>query len=123
MTTAAARQRFRALHASGCFTLPNAWDLGSLRRIERMGFPAVATTSAGFAWSIGRDDYAITRDLALDHFRLLTVASDLPVNADFENGFADEPAAVAENAVLAAATGIAGVSTEDRKGNALDEAR
>jgi 2-methylisocitrate lyase-like PEP mutase family enzyme len=121
VTAAAAREAFRALHRSGCFTLPNPWDLGSLRRIERLGFPAVATTSSGFAWSIGREDYGLTRDLALDHFRMLATATDLPVNADFENGFADEPEGVAQNVVLAAATGIAGVSIEDRKGKALYE--
>src|SRR4051812_31779950 len=123
MSVAAKRQRFRALHASGCFTLPNPWDVGSLRRIERMGFAAIATTSAGFAWSLGREDYQLTRDLVLAHLRTVAAATELPVNADFENGFADAPDAVAENVALAAATGIAGVSVEDRTGKTLYEPR
>jgi 2-methylisocitrate lyase-like PEP mutase family enzyme len=121
MSRTAARKTFRDLHSAGCFTLPNAWDLGSLKRIERMGFAAVATTSAGFAWSLGREDYGLERDLVLDHLRTMCAATDLPVNADFENGFADSPEAAASNIVLAAATGVAGISIEDRKENALYE--
>ncbi len=113
------RAGFRALHAAGCFTLPNAWDLGSLRRIEKLGFAAVATTSAGFAWSIGQEDYGLQRDLVLDHLRTMATATDLPVNADFENGFADAPEEAAANIVLAAETGVAGVSIEDRIGDSL----
>jgi 2-methylisocitrate lyase-like PEP mutase family enzyme len=103
--------------------LPNAWDLGSLKRIERAGFPAVATTSAGFAWSLGREDYGLELDVVLDHLRTIAAATDLPVNADFENGFADAPEAVADNVVRAAATGVAGISVEDRTGNALYDIR
>jgi 2-methylisocitrate lyase-like PEP mutase family enzyme len=122
VTTASARQAFRALHRAGCFVLANAWDLGSLRRIERTGFAAVATTSAGLAWSLGREDYGLTRDLVLDHLRTIAAATDLPVNADFENGFADDPEEVAANALLAAQTGVAGLSIEDRKGETLYDA-
>jgi 2-methylisocitrate lyase-like PEP mutase family enzyme len=114
-----AREKFRALHRAGCFTLPNAWDLGSLARIERLGFAAVATTSAGFAWSLGGEDYGLPRDLVLDHLRTMVAATSLPVNADFENGFADAPEEAAANIVLAAETGIAGVSIEDRNGDTL----
>lgn len=123
MTVAAARKAFRELHRSGCFTLPNAWDLGSLKRIERAGFAAVATTSAGFAWSLGREDYGLELDRVLDHLRAMAAATTLPVNADFENGFADAPEKVAENVVRAAETGVAGVSVEDRTGNALYDVR
>jgi 2-methylisocitrate lyase-like PEP mutase family enzyme len=119
MNPTAARATFRALHGAGCFTLPNAWDLGSLKRIERLKFSAVATTSAGFAWSLGRQDYGLERDLVLAHLRTMAEATDLPVNADFENGFADAPDEVAANALLAADTGVAAVSIEDRTENAL----
>lgn len=113
------RAAFRALHAEGCFVLPNPWDLGSLRRLERHGFKALATTSAGYAWSLGRDDGSLTRDEVLEHLRLLCTATDLPVNADFEAGFADTPEGVAANAALAVETGIAGLSIEDRDGDTL----
>src|SRR5262249_46828879 len=119
VSTASARAAFRELHRRGCFVIPNAWDLGSLRRIEALGYPAVATTSAGFAWSIGREDYGLPRDLVLDHLRTMVAATVLPVNADFENGFADDPDTVAANALMAAATGVAGLSIEDRSGDAL----
>jgi 2-methylisocitrate lyase-like PEP mutase family enzyme len=109
------RSAFRALHASGCFVLPNPWDIGSARLLQHLGFPALASTSAGFAWSAGRPDYGVTRTAALDHLRTLCAAVDLPVNADFESGFAREPEALADNVRLALDTGIAGLSVEDRQ--------
>ena len=115
----ARRARFRALHAENCFVLPNPWDAGSARRLERMGFLALASTSAGAAWAAGRDDGELTRDEVLAHLTMLCAATSLPVNADFEAGFADDPDGVAENAALAAATGIAGLSIEDRTGTEL----
>ncbi|QEH31883.1 Oxaloacetate decarboxylase [Aquisphaera giovannonii] len=107
------RKAFAKLHEEGCFVLPNPWDLGSLRRLERLGFPAVATTSAGLAWSRGKEDYGITRDEAMEQLHTICPATDLPVNADFENGFADEPEAVARNVQYAAIEGVAGLSIED----------
>lgn len=109
--------RFRELHAAGCFVIPNPWDLGSARLLEQIGFAALATTSAGFAWSRGLADNRITLDMALDHFRELSAAVGVPVNADFEGGFAVEPEDVAANVRRAAATGIAGVSIEDSTGD------
>ena len=113
--TASKRARFRALHASGCFVLPNPWDPGSARLLEHLGFAALASTSSGYAWTIGRADYAVTRDDVLAHLTALSAATDLPVNADFEYGFAVEPDDVAANVRLAIQTGIAGLSIEDRK--------
>lgn len=119
MGAAAKRAAFRALHAQGCFVLPNPWDLGSLRRLEKLGFQAVGSTSAGLAWSLGRDDLSLDRDDVLAHLRVLCAATDLPVNADFEAGFADAPDDVAANVGLAVETGVAGLSIEDRTGDAL----
>src|SRR5438046_3068801 len=104
------RAAFRALHEQGCFVIPNPWDIGSVRRLEKLGFHALATTSAGYAWSRGREDGQLTRDEVLGHLRELRAATDLPINADFEGGFADEPEAVAANVRMAIETGIAGVS-------------
>ncbi|HWU54660.1 MAG TPA: isocitrate lyase/phosphoenolpyruvate mutase family protein [Rhizomicrobium sp.] len=112
---AAKRAEFRALHAQGCFVLPNPWDIGSARLLQRMGFKALASTSSGFAWTIGRPDYGVTRDDVLAHLTLLCAATDLPVNADFQEGFAEAPEAVAANVTLAIGTGVAGLSIEDRK--------
>src|SRR5690349_11380992 len=109
---------FRGLHEAGCFVMPNPWDVGSARALEGMGFKALATTSAGFAWTIGRADNGITRDEALGHLRAIAGAVAVPVNADFEGGFAVEPDDVAANVKLAAATGIAGLSIEDSTGDA-----
>lgn len=109
------RTRFRALHESGCFVIPNPFDLGSARLLQQMGFQALASTSSGHAWSRGRADYAITRDEALAHLAALCAGVDLPVNADFEYGFALEPQDVAANVALAVDTGAAGLSIEDRK--------
>ena len=111
------RREFRRLHHTGCFVLPNPWDLGSARLLAGLGFPALATTSAGFAWSLGRADNHITLDQALDHLRAMVGGVDLPVNADFEGGFAVEPAAVGANVLRATATGVAGLSIEDSTGD------
>jgi 2-methylisocitrate lyase-like PEP mutase family enzyme len=108
---------FRQLHAAGCFVMPNPWDAGTARVLEQLGFKAVATTSAGFAWSVGRADNRVRLDQALDHLRVVAGAVGVPVNADFEGGFAHDPDQVAENVKLAAATGIAGLSIEDSTGD------
>jgi 2-methylisocitrate lyase-like PEP mutase family enzyme len=109
--------RFRRLHQSGCFVIPNPWDVGSAVLLAQLGFPALATTSSGFAWSTGRQDNHVSRDEALAHFRSIAGRVDVPVNGDFEGGFAIEPADVGANVTLAAATGIAGVSIEDSTGD------
>jgi 2-methylisocitrate lyase-like PEP mutase family enzyme len=119
----AKRASFRALHREGCFLLPNPWDLGGIRRLEKAGFKALASTSAGAAWALGRDDGDLSRDEVLEHLRFLCAATDLPVNADFEAGFADEPEEVAANVTLALDTGVAGLSIEDRTGPSLYESR
>ena len=110
---------FHRLHASGCFVMPNPWDAGSARALEQMGFKALATTSAGFAWTLGRADNQVTLDEALEHLRVVAAAVNVPVNADFEGGFAVDPEQVAANVKLAAATGIAGLSIEDSTGDEL----
>ena len=111
---------FRDLHAAGCFVMPNPWDAGSARALEQLGFPALATTSAGFAWTLGKADNQVTLDEALDHLRAVAAAVTVPVNADFEGGFAVEPGDVAANVTAAVATGIAGLSIEDSTGDAAD---
>ena len=111
---------FHRLHSSGCFVMPNPWDVGSARALERMGFPALATTSAGFAWTLGRPDGRVTRDEVLEHLSAVAEAVTVPVNADFEGGYAVDPAGVAENVTLAAHTGIAGLSIEDSTGDPDD---
>ncbi len=115
------RASFREMHKAGCFVLPNPWDVGSVRRLERFGFNALATTSSGFAWSMGREDGDMSRDEVLRHLRSICEATDLPVNADFEAGFADSPEGVAANVALAVETGVAGLSIEDRVGGGLYE--
>jgi 2-methylisocitrate lyase-like PEP mutase family enzyme len=112
------RAAFRALHASGCFVLPNPWDVGSARYLASQGFKAIATTSSGYAWSTGHADNHVDRETILAHLRTMVEATDLPVNADFENGFATDPAGVAESVKLAVATGVAGLSIEDSTGDA-----
>ena len=112
---------FHRLHVSGCFVMPNPWDAGSARALEQLGFKALATTSAGFAWTLGRaDNRAATMDEVLEHLRVVAAAVNVPVNADFEGGFAVDPQQVAVNVALAAATGIAGLSIEDATGDEAD---
>ena len=118
-TTAQKRRTFRALHADGFFLLANAWDVGSAVRLTAMGFKAIGSTSSGAAWAVGKQDGDLGSDAVLDHLRLLVAATPLPVNADFENGFADAPEAVAANAALALDTGIAALSIEDWSGERL----
>ncbi len=115
----AKRAAFRKLHESGHFVIPNPWDIGGARRLEKMGFKALASTSAGYAWSIGREDGELTVDEMLAHLSALCAATDLPVNADFEGGFANDPDGVAANVTRAVATGVAGISIEDITGSEL----
>ena len=115
------RQRvFRRLHESGCFVIPNPWDVGSARLLEQLGFSALATTSAGFAWSLGRPDNHVTLEQTLAHLRSVSGAVAIPVNADFEGGYAVEPEDVAANVSAATRTGIAGLSIEDSSGDPSD---
>ena len=113
-TIALKRAVFRDLHQQGCFVLPNPWDVGSARILQHLGFAALASTSSGSAWTMGRPDYALTRDDVLRHLASLCEAVDLPVNADFESGFASDPEGVAASVILAIQTGVAGLSIEDR---------
>ena len=110
---------FRALHTSGCFVLPNPWDVGTAIHLQHAGFRALATTSGGFAFARGLPDeaWAIPRDAMLTHVGELVAATTLPVNADFQNGYADDPEGVAANVALCIATGVAGLSIEDATGN------
>lgn len=110
-------QTFRRLHQSGYFVIPNPWDLGSARLLQRLGFPALATTSSGFAWSLGRPDNHVSLEEALAHFRAIARGVGVPVNGDFEGGFAVEPTQVGANVAAATATGIAGLSIEDSTGD------
>ncbi|HVW74732.1 MAG TPA: isocitrate lyase/phosphoenolpyruvate mutase family protein [Rhizomicrobium sp.] len=109
------RARFRTLHQDGCFVIPNPWDVGSARLLQHLGFAALASTSSGHAWTRGRPDYAVERDDVLAHLTELCAGVDLPINADFESGFAVEPEGVAINVTLAVQTGVAGLSIEDSK--------
>ena len=109
---------FRRLHESGCFVMPNPWDAGSARVLEALGFPALATTSAGFAWTLGRADNRVSLEDVLVHLRAIASAVSVPVNADFEGGFAVEPEGVAASVRAAASTGIAGLSIEDSTSDA-----
>ncbi|HKO50984.1 MAG TPA: isocitrate lyase/phosphoenolpyruvate mutase family protein [Polyangiaceae bacterium] len=117
-STSAKRRAFRQMHESGCFSLPNPWDIGSALFLQSLGFKALATSSAGFAWSQGRADGALTREQVLAHLKELVLATSLPINADFENGFAPDPEGVTESVRLAVETGIAGLSIEDASGQA-----
>jgi 2-methylisocitrate lyase-like PEP mutase family enzyme len=114
------RRQFKALHESGCFVIPNPWDVGSARLLVAHGFKALASTSAGLAWSLGRRDGRITLDDALTHLRALTSGVDVPVSADFEGGFAVAAEDVAANVQAAAATGLSGLSIEDRSGDSAE---
>ncbi|MEP6638331.1 MAG: isocitrate lyase/phosphoenolpyruvate mutase family protein [Chloroflexota bacterium] len=111
---------FRSLHETGCFVIPNPWDVGSARFLEMLGFKALATTSSGFAWSMGRRDNRVTLEESLVHMRVIAAAVDVPVNADFEGGFAVDPEGVAANVGKAATTGVVGLSIEDSTGHAAD---
>jgi methylisocitrate lyase len=117
-TAADKRVTFRKMHEVGCFVLPNPWDVGSAKALQHLGFKAVASTSAGFAWSIGKSDNHVTLEDVCEHLTLLCGAVDLPVNADFEGGFAHEPEKVAANVARGVATGVAGLSIEDSTGDA-----
>lgn len=117
-TAADKRRRFHGLHRSGCFVIPNPWDAGSARYLQALGFEALATTSSGAAWSQGCPDGGLSREGMLEHLRTIVEATDLPVNADFQGGFAHDPAGVAQSVRLAVQTGIAGLSIEDSTGDA-----
>src|SRR5580698_10169990 len=110
---AAKRAQFRVLHENGCFVLPNPWDVGSALMLEHLGFSALASTSSGRAWANGIPDYAVGVTEVLEHLTALAESVNVPINADFENGFAPSPEGVAENVRLAIATGVAGLSIED----------
>ncbi len=112
------RRTFRQLHESGCFVIPNPWDPGSARYLQSLGFKAVATTSAGFAWSQARPDNGVTVDQVIEHLRAMVVAVNIPVNADFEAGFAPDAAGVEHNVRRAVEAGVAGLSIEDSTGDA-----
>jgi 2-methylisocitrate lyase-like PEP mutase family enzyme len=111
------RRAFHKLHESGCFVIPNPWDVGSARYLQGLGFKALATTSSGFAWSHGHRDGGMSRDRVIDHLTEMVEATDLPINADFESGFAPDAAGVAESVRLAAESGVAGLSIEDSTGD------
>ncbi|GGD11612.1 isocitrate lyase/PEP mutase family protein [Aureimonas glaciei] len=113
MTTSQRRTAFRDLHRAGCFALPNPWDGGSAVRFARAGFKALASTSAGAAWALGKEDGEMTVEEVLEHLRFLCGVTELPVNADFEAGFADTAEGVADNVARCIATGVAGLSIED----------
>jgi len=118
MSTVAEKRRvFRELHESGCFIIPNPWDVGTARYLQGLGFKALATTSAGFAFTQGFPDGQFSRDLALAHCRELAEAIDVPLNVDYEGGYADDPDGVAESVRLCVETGIAGLSIEDSTGD------
>src|ERR1700689_455691 len=118
VSTADKRATFRKMHLSGCFPLPNPWDVGSAKALQHLGFKALASTSAGFAWSIGKADNRVTVEDVLEHLTALCGAVDLPVNADFEGGFAHKAEKVAANVARAVKTGVAGLSIEDSTGDA-----
>jgi 2-methylisocitrate lyase-like PEP mutase family enzyme len=117
MSIAEKRRAFRALHQSGCFVIPNPWNVGSARYMQGLGFKALATTSSGYAHSLGYADGDVTRDMMLAHYREITHATDIPLNADFEGGYADDPDEVAANVRLCIDTGVAGLSIEDFTGD------
>src|SRR5512140_111369 len=117
------RAAFRALHERGCFVLPNPWDVGTARMLQGLGFKALATTSSGHAWSCGQADGSMPRDQVLAHMRAIAAATDLPVNADFESGYASDPEGVAESVRMALDTGVAAVSIEDSTGRPAEPLR
>ncbi|MBS4148586.1 isocitrate lyase/PEP mutase family protein [Pseudomonadota bacterium DY0742] len=117
------RAAFREMHRAGCFLLPNPWDAGGARLLERLGYRALATTSAGYAWSQGQADGQLSRDDTLAHMRYMAAMSDLPINADFESGFGLTPEAVFDSVSLALETGVAGLSIEDSSGDPAQPVR
>ncbi len=117
VTTADKRANFRKLHEKGCFIIPNPFDVGTAKALQHLGFEAVASTSAGFAWTIGKADNRVTVDAVCDHLAAISAAVDIPVNADFEGGFAVEPEGVGRNVARAVKTGVAGLSIEDSTGD------
>ena len=118
VTTADKRAAFHRLHESGCFIIPNPFDVGSARALQHLGFKALASTSAGFAWTIAKADNRVTLDEVCDHLTALCASVDIPVNADFEGGFAHEPEKVGVNVIRGVKTGVAGLSIEDSTGDA-----
>jgi 2-methylisocitrate lyase-like PEP mutase family enzyme len=118
VTTADKRTTFWKMHESGCFALPNPFDVGSAKALQHLGFKALASTSAGYAWTIGKADNRVTLDDVCDHLTAICAAVDLPVNADFEGGFAHKPEKVGANVARAVKTGVAGLSIEDSTGDA-----
>jgi 2-methylisocitrate lyase-like PEP mutase family enzyme len=117
LPTADKRANFRKLHQSGCFVIPNPFDVGTAKALQHLGFKAIASTSAGFAWTIGKADNRVTVDDVCNHLAAISAAVDIPVNADFEGGFAVEPEGVAKNVARAVKTGVAGLSIEDSTGD------
>jgi 2-methylisocitrate lyase-like PEP mutase family enzyme len=117
VTTADKRATFRKLHEAGCFVLPNPFDVGTAKALQHLGFKAIASTSAGFAWALGKADNRVTVDDVCAHLAAISVAVDVPVNADFEGGFADQPDGVGANVARAVKTGLAGLSIEDSTGD------
>ncbi len=120
VTTAEKRATFRKMHETGCFAIPNPYDVGSALALQHLGFKALASTSAGFAWTIGKADNRVTLDEVCTHLTALCAAVDLPVNADFEGGFAHEAQKVGVNVARAVKTGVAGLSIEDSTGDAAE---
>src|SRR6202046_3114843 len=120
VSTTDKRATFRKLHESGCFVIPNPFDVGSAKALQHLGFKALASTSAGFAWTIGKADNRVTLEDVLIHLTALCAAVDLPVNADFEGGFAHKPEKVAAHVARAVKTGVAGLSIEDSTGDAAN---
>ena len=119
LQTADKRTNFRMLHEGGCFVIPNPFDVGTAKVLQHLGFKAIASTSAGFAWTIGKADNRVTVDDVCDHLTAICAAVDIPVNADYEDGFAHEPEKVAVNVGSAVKTGVAGLSIEDFTGDAV----
>src|SRR5436190_8350496 len=117
LTPADKRAAFRKLHESGCFIIPNPFDVGSAKALQHLGFKALASTSAGFAWTLGKADNRVTVDEVCDHLSALNAAVDIPLNADFEGGYAREPEGVGANVARAVKTGVAGLSIEDSSGD------
>jgi len=117
LTTGDKRATFRKMHERGCFVLPNPFDIGTAKALQHLGFKAIASTSAGFAWTLGKADNHVTLDEVCEHLTAICAAVSLPVNADFEGGFAVEPDDVAKNVTRAVKTGLAGLSIEDSTGN------